>query len=196
LDLTAIILAGGAGSRLGNVKKALLDVGGKPMIERVLDALRPLVGDVIVVDNDQSLANLPHVRIVPDVETRAGPLTALYSGLSAARSALCVVVACDMPFLNARLLRWMVEQSADYDLVIPVVDGRLSPMHAICRRKTCLPEIARALARGEKRMTSYLAEVGVREVTEVELRALDPDSRSLFNVNTPDDLRSARRLAK
>jgi molybdopterin-guanine dinucleotide biosynthesis protein A len=195
-DVTAIVLAGGAGSRLGHVKKALLDVGGKPIIERVLDAVRPLVCDIIVADNDQSLAHLPGIRIAPDLRPRAGPLTALYSGLSAARSELCIVVASDMPFLNSALLTWMVEEARDYDAVVPVVDSRMEPMHAVCRTKACLTAVAAALRRGEKRMTSYLPNVRVRKVTQDTLRRIDPDLRSLFNVNTPADLLSARQMAR
>jgi molybdopterin-guanine dinucleotide biosynthesis protein A len=195
-DTTAIIFAGGLGTRLGNVKKALLDIGGVPIIDRVLAAVRPMSNDVIVVDNDDSLAYLPAVRVVPDTETRAGVLTALYSGLAATSSTLCIVVACDMPFLDARVLHWLVERAtADVDVVIPVVDGQMDPMHAVYRRERCLDAIGRALARGDKRMISYLGEVRVREVTEGELRALDPDLRSLFNINTPEDLDRARALA-
>jgi molybdopterin-guanine dinucleotide biosynthesis protein A len=194
-DIAAIVFAGGLGTRLGGVKKALLDVGGKPIVERVLDAVRSLGDEIIVVDNDDSLAHLPGVRIVPDAETRAGVLTALYSGLSAATSELCLVVACDMPFLSAQLLQWLVEQAKDFDVVIPVAGGQMDPMHAIYRRAPCLDAIGRALERGDKRMISYLGDVRVRQVEEAELRALDPELRSLFNVNTAEDLSWARELA-
>lgn len=194
-DLTTIIFAGGLGTRLGGVKKALLDVGGKPIVERVLEATRPLSRELIVVDNDDSLADLPEVRIVPDMETRAGVLTALYSGLSAASTELCLVVACDMPFLNPAVLRRLVELASEHDVVIPVAEGQMDPMHAVYRRVPCLTAIGRALERGDKRMISYLAEVRVREVGEAELRACDPDLRSLFNVNTPENLERARALA-
>jgi len=193
-ELSAIIFAGGMGTRLGGVKKALLEVGGAPVIQRVVDAVAPLADEVIVVDNDESLAHLG-LRIVPDVETRAGPLTALYSGLSAATTPLCLVVACDMPFLNPGLLQWLVKLASAVDVVMPVTEGQMDPMHAVYRREPCLDANDRALRRGEKRMISYLRDVRVREVAEPELRALDPDLRSFFNVNTPEDLELARRLA-
>ena len=193
-DVESIVIAGGLGTRLGAAKKALLDVGGRPIVERVLDAVRPLGGDVILVDNDDSLAYLDGVRIVPDTETRAGVLTALYSGLSAARSELCVVVACDMPFVSFDVLRWLLDLAPDCDVVIPVTGGFMDPMHAIYRRGPCLAAIGSALARGDKRMTSFLGDVCVREVSESELRAHDPELRSLFNVNTPEDLELARQI--
>jgi molybdopterin-guanine dinucleotide biosynthesis protein A len=195
-ELTTIIFAGGLGTRLGGVKKALLEVGGRSIVERTLDVVRPLSAALIVVDNDDSLAHLPGIRIVPDVEMRAGVLTALYSGLLAAETELCLVVACDMPFLNPALLRWLVEQAAGFDVVLPVVDGQMDPMHAVYRREACLGAIGRALARGEKRMISYLGDVRVRQVAEAELRQHDPELRSLFNVNTPESLEEARAMAR
>lgn len=195
VSLTTVIFAGGLGTRLGGVKKALLEVGGKPVIQRVIDAARPLSAEVVVVDNDDSLVHLPGIRIVPDVETRAGVLIALYSGLSEARTELCLAVACDMPFLNAELLQWLVGLAPHFDVVIPMVEGQMDPLHAVYRREPCRAAIGRALARGEKRMVSYLADVRVREVTEAELRRLDPDLRSLSNINTPEDLERARRAA-
>ena len=69
---------------------------------------------------------------------RAGVLTALYSGLSAATTELCMAVACDMPFLNTELLRWLVGQADGWDLVMPRIEGQMDPMHAVYRREPCL----------------------------------------------------------
>lgn len=194
-EVTPIVFAGGLGTRLGGVKKALLEVGGRPIIHRVLEAVGALGREVIIVDNDDSLASLPRTRIVPDVQTRAGVLTALYSGLSAATTPLCLVVACDMPFLNGPLLRWLLAQASGYDVVLPVVGGQMEPMHAVYRRQPCLEAVASALARHEKRMVSYLGDVRVRQVPESEMRPIDPGLRSFFNVNTLEDLEQARRWA-
>lgn len=193
--LTPIILAGGSGTRLGGVRKALLEVGGRPVIERVVDAVRPLGEEVVVVDNDECLASLPGVRVVLDREPRAGALAALGVGLAAARTELCLLVASDMPFLNGALLRWLVDLAPGFDAVVPMVEGRLEPMHAVYRRRTCLPSVRRALARREKRMTSFLTDVAVRTVPEHELRQLDPELRSFFNINLPEDLARARALS-
>jgi molybdenum cofactor guanylyltransferase len=194
-DVTAVIFAGGLGTRLGGVKKALLEVGGTPIIGRILDVVRPISTEIVVVDNDDALANLPGIRVVPDSETRAGVLVALHSGLTAARGDLCIALACDMPFVSRALLQWMLEQAGEHDVVIPKTEGQLDPLHAVYRRQPCLDAIGRALGRGEKRMISYFGDVRVREIGEAELRAIDPALRSLFNVNTPEDLALANGLA-
>lgn len=192
--MTIIVVAGGTGQRLGGVKKALLEVGGRPLIERVLEATRPLGNEVVVVDNDASLAHLQVVRIVPDLEPGGGALAGLYSGMLAAGNPLSLAVGCDMPFLSSGLLRRLVELAPEHDVVIPVAEGQLHTLHAVYRRETCLGPIAQALARNTRRMTSFLGEVRVREVEEAELRDIDPDLRSLFNVNTPEDLARARAM--
>jgi molybdopterin-guanine dinucleotide biosynthesis protein A len=122
-------------------------------------------------------------------------LVALASGLSAATSELCLVVGCDMPFLSQTLLRWLIELSPGFDVVMPVNEGFMDPMHAVYRREPVLAAVERALARGDKRLTSYLPDVRVREVGADELRARDPELRSFFNINTPEDLERARALA-
>jgi len=124
-------------------------------------------------------------------------LPALAAGLEAAEGELCLAVACDMPFVSRRLFEHMLEvqQRADADVVIPRTAGFLEPMHAVYRRLPTLDAIHTALQRGEQRMISYLSAVRVREVDEAEWRAVDPHGTAFFNVNTPEDLAEARRIA-
>ena len=68
-------------------------------------------------------------------------------------------------------------------------------MHAVYRRKPVLDAIRAALVRGDRRMISYFADVRVREVSDIEWRRADPSGTAFFNVNTPDDLEEARRMA-
>ena len=79
--VTPVVLAGGAGTRLGGVNKALLEIGGRRVIDRLLAALRPLGDEIVLVNNDGSLAGLAGTRLVADVEPGAGALMGLYSGL-------------------------------------------------------------------------------------------------------------------
>ena len=193
--VSGIVLAGGRGSRLGGVNKALLEVGGRTNVERVLAALGSLCREVVIVANDRELASLRGVRVVLDREPHAGVLPALAEGLASATGELAVVVACDMPFLSAALLDDLVRRAADVDVVIPIVEGRPEPMHAVYRRLACLDAIRAALAAGERRMISFLDRLRVDRVNEADLRALDPELRSFFNTNTPEDLALARALA-
>lgn len=194
--VTPIVLAGGRGTRLGGVNKALLEIGGRRVIDRLLDALRPLATDeIVVVNNDGSLVGLPGTRVVPDVDPGGGALVGLYSGLRAVRTPLATVTACDMPFVSTPLLRRLLALAADYDAVVPVLAEQPEPLHAVYRR-ACLPAIEAALAAGRKRVIAFFDRVRVRYVGEAELRAWDPDLRSFLNVNRPEDLAEAERLAR
>ena len=132
-----------------------------------------------------------------DPEPHAGVLPALAAGLAAASGGVCLTVACDMPFVSPTLFGYLLERlEADAaDVVIPRTADYLEPMHAVYRRAPVLAAIQAALARGERRMISYFSAVRVREVAEAEWRPLDPSGRAFFNVNTPEDLAEAQRLA-
>jgi molybdenum cofactor guanylyltransferase len=195
---SALIFAGGHATRLGGVDKARLSVGGQTIVERVIDALAPLVDECLALTNDRSLADHSRLKLVPDADPHAGVLPALAGGLQAATGELCLVAACDMPFASRPVFELLLEVQAatDADVVIPRAHDRLQPMHAVYRRAPVLSAVGDALARGERRMTGYLTALRVTEVSGDALRAVDPELRAFFNLNTPDDLVEAERLAR
>jgi molybdopterin-guanine dinucleotide biosynthesis protein A len=192
-DVTAIILAGGRASRLGGVDKAALEIGGETVLDRVLKALGNMAGPVLAIVNDDRLDADTRLTVIHDPEPHAGVLPALLAALDAATTPLAVLVACDMPFLDAGLLAHLVDRAAQCDAVIPLVDGRPEPMHAVYRVEPCRAAIRDALARDQRRMISFLDQVRTCRVEEGDLRQFDPELRSFFNVNTPEDLDAARR---
>ncbi len=191
---SAIVLAGGKASRLGGSDKAALEVGGKPIFQRVLDALRPVADQIVVVGHLAQALDTPGVERADDVMAGGGTLVAIYSGLLAARNDVALVVGCDMPFLATSLLRRIAELSEGHDVAVPRVGSHLEALHAVYRR-TCLPVMADAVRRGQLKIIDFYPQVAVRVVEEQELRAYDPDLSSFFNVNTPADLQRARSLA-
>ncbi len=195
-EATAIVLAGGMSRRLGR-NKALEAVGGRPLILRVLDRLSAVSGRAVAVVNDEQRASdlgLPSwVRPVVDEYPDTGSLGGIYTGLANLETEWGFVVACDMPFLNTGLLRLILSQREDSDVVIPVLDGRPEPTHA-AYSKVCLPHIRRKLASGKLKITGFFDSVRVKYVEEPEVLALDPDLLSFFNVNTQKDLDRAHEL--
>lgn len=193
--VTGIILAGGKGSRLGGADKARLEIGGISTLDRVRGALSELVRETILVVNEDRPVDASAVRFLRDPRPHGGVLPALHAALEAANEPICLLVACDMPFICTALLSWLLRQAEGQDVVIPLVGGQLQPMHAVYRRDTCRAAIETALSRGDRRMISFLDGLHVRRIEETEVRQLDPDLRSFFNINTTDDLSEARRLA-
>jgi molybdopterin-guanine dinucleotide biosynthesis protein A len=190
--VSAIILAGGQSTRLGR-DKSLLPLDGEPLLAHVVHRLSLLSDDRIVVTNDparyESLA-LP-ARLVPDERPGVGALMGLYSGLKAAHHPYALVVACDMPFLNLSLLRYMASLIEGYDVVVPHLDGYFEPLYAIYS-KACLPAIERVLAQGRRQIIAFFDQVRVRRVAESEIDRFDPAHASFLNVNTPEDWAYAR----
>ena len=193
--LTVTILAGGRGSRLGGVDKAALDLNGRPLLEHVLAAVSPLAREILVVANDDRLASDPRLTVIRDPEPHAGVLPALLAALDTASSELMLLVACDMPFLDRALIETLVRLAEQQDVVMPNVEGREQPMHAIYRVAACRAAVRAALEQGRRRMIAFLDDVRTLTVEEPDLRRLDPELRSFFNVNTPDDLALARQIA-
>jgi molybdopterin-guanine dinucleotide biosynthesis protein A len=192
--VSAIVLAGGESRRLGQ-DKCMLPIEGRPLLARTLALLASVADDLLVVSNDPARPldlGFP-VRLVPDEERGVGALMGLYSGLKAARNDRAVAVACDMPFLNLPLLRYMVGLAADYDVVLPRLGDLAEPLHAVYG-KGCLGPMERHLAQGRRRIVVFFDEVRVRYVEQAEIDRYDPRHLSFLNVNTPEDWRRVQSL--
>jgi molybdopterin-guanine dinucleotide biosynthesis protein A len=196
---SGLIFLGGRATRLDGANKALLDVGGNTILGRILQALETLVSERILLVNDAPgpWTQVHQIKVVYDPRPHAGVLPALAAGLDAATGDVCLAVACDMPFVSGPLFAHLLEvqRRENADVVIPRSSGFVEPMHAVYRRQPVLKAIQSALERGEQRMISYFADVRVVEVGEDEWREVDPSGLAFFNVNTPEDLEEARRIA-
>jgi molybdopterin-guanine dinucleotide biosynthesis protein A len=164
----------------------------------VLDVLRLLVSDVVVVTRGRSLPEAEllarlDLPVVADVYPGVGTLGGLHAGLSAIDSEYGLVVGCDMPFLNAPLLRYMISLARDHDIVMPRVGQYFEPLHAIYARR-CVPALEHSILTGRRRILHALGDMRIRYIEEPELDRYDPDRLSFFNVNTPEDLERARSL--
>src|SRR5215217_6510970 len=146
---SAIVLAGGRSSRMGR-PKALLPFDGEPLIAHVVDTLRALVEEVIVVAAPgQELPPLP-VTLVYDEVAYQGPVGGICYGLAASKGEVSFVTSCDSVFLDQRLIRYILTQIADHDVVVPRWEGRFQPLHAAYRR-TVQQHLEAQLARGDFR---------------------------------------------
>jgi len=198
LEITAVVLAGGHSSRLGVDKARLKLEGTKTLLENVVERMQHLSADVVVVSNE--MTEVAGTRCVKDALPDGGPLGGLYSGLLAARFVHCFVVACDMPFLNQRLLRYMAEQSRDYDVLVPrldeeLLDFSLHPLHAIYAKR-CLPVIEQVFASGSRTIRDIYPMVKTVYLKKDDIARFDHDEFSFFNINTPHDLAQAKMLLK
>jgi molybdopterin-guanine dinucleotide biosynthesis protein A len=190
--VTLAIQAGGQSRRMGR-DKGLVRLGGRPLVAHLLERLSGLADDVIVTTNDPEAYTFLGVRLVSDPVPGAGALAGLATALEAASGDRTLVVACDMPFVRLPLASHLLALASDHDAVVPRLAGEFEPLLAVYGR-ACLPAIQSCLASGQHRVISFFPEVRLRPVEDDELRLLDPDGRSFFNVNTPEDLLEAERM--
>ena len=191
--MATIILAGGLSTRMG-LDKALLAAGDCTMIQSLVTRFAREMGPVIVVLRPDQKLVTENASTVYDLHRGVGPLGGLYAGLLASHEDGNFVLACDMPFANPELANYILSQLADHDAVVPMPARGPEPLHA-AYRKSCLPIVESSIAAGRLRMRDVLDRLDVIHISEGELRKRDPELRSFFNVNTPEDYEEAVRLA-
>ena len=182
---------------------ASLTEGGPPLLQLVLDAVRVVADDILVIGDDRQIQTSFPFRTVPDVIPGAAALGGIHAAVVTAKYEHCLVVACDMPFLNGDLLEYMATRSRNYDVLIPVLSGesRQRPdgliyqtLHAIYSRSV-VPAIEREIAAHRLKVIGFFSDVRVRTIGPETIGRLDPNLRSFFNANTPETLALARRIA-
>ena len=191
-NVTGVILAGGKSIRYGR-NKALVEVDGTRLIERVISVMRPLFEDLIIITNTPYEYDYLQLPMHGDLIKGLGPLGGVYTGLEAISSESGFFVACDMPFLQSDLIRHMVEIKGDFDAVIPKVDWKIEPLHAIYSRN-CLPAIKRLIDAQGYQIIKFFDNVRVRYMEEREIRSFDLELKSFLNVNSPEELKEANKL--
>ncbi len=190
-EVTGVVLAGGQSRRMGR-NKALMQLGGERLVDRVVRTLREVCAELLMVTNNPEVYADTGIRMVGDVWPDKGSLGGIYSGLYHATTPYCLVVACDMPFLQAASLRYLIESIGDHDVVMPDVSGEQQPLHAIYAR-TCLEPIRRRLEADRLRIVGFLPDVRVRTITAEELHPFDPELLAFQNLNTPEEFEAAAR---
>jgi len=186
-DCTAIIMAGGDSQRMG-MDKANLLLDGKALLQSVIATMRQLFPQVIVsVRRPRAGIDLSQVcDEVPD----GGPLAGLAASLGQISTPWAFMVACDMPFVVPELVELLAGYRARHQAVVPVVHGHPQPLVAFYAA-SCLAPLRASLAAQQKSLRGALRQLDVRYVDEAEMLAVDPQLRSFFDLDTPQDVEAA-----
>jgi molybdopterin-guanine dinucleotide biosynthesis protein A len=188
-----VIQAGGKSARMGGQPKALLELGGRRIIDRVVDVVRAVADDLLIVTNTPELYAGLGLPMVADVFPDHGSLGGIYSGLKAAPGEAAFTVACDMPFLLPDVARLVTSRADRADVVLPRVGGQLETLHA-CYAKSCLAPMERRLRAGQLKIIGFFGDVRVLEIAEAEVARFRAPELVFMNVNTPEELARARAL--
>lgn len=193
-DVTGVLLAGGKSTRMGQDKR-FLPIGGRALLERGLYTLHSLLQHVCIVIAQDSPFLTANVPVLRDVVSHCGSLGGLYTGLREASTPHIFVAACDMPFLNVNLIRYMIGLKEQADIVVASWNNRIQPTHAVYSKR-CMPILEDMIRRRKMKIQAAFQHpsLSVRFMTENEVRQIDPEGRSFLNINNPADLEAARLL--
>ena len=199
LSLTAIILAGGKSSRVGlNKSKDQIRFAGRLLIDWVISKLTSLDNlkeeNIIIVGPKEKYPRFK--RVVQDIFPQKGPLGGIFSGLKASNSQYNLVVACDMPFLEVKLLKYMREEIDSNDIIIPRYNrGYIEPLCAIYSKK-CLEVMEKNIQSGILSVRKIFPYLKIKYIEEEEVKKFDPKFYSFFNVNFKSDFKKAEEFIR
>jgi len=200
LSVRGAVLAGGAARRYGGRPKGLVELGGRRILDRVVDVLQGVTGELpLLVANAPDAATWRRdLRTIPDVRPGAGSLGGIYTAVVSGPGPV-VCVAWDMPFVSADLLRALVAGGSGYDAFLPESEpprhpgrgsGALEPLCAVYA-PACGPAIERQIERGDLKAVGFHAAVKVGTLPLERVRQFGDPDVLFFNVNTPEDLQRA-----
>ena len=192
---TGVVLAGGSSARFDGNAKGLLTLGGRRVVDRVLDALASATDELLLIANDSAVrACVSGVLVRADVRRERGSLVGVHSALTYCADA-ALVVGWDMPFLSSKLLLALRNRGEAADTaVIPEGPRGVEPLCAYYP-KHCLSVVERQLASGEMRLSAFVDALDDAVILSLdEVRRFDEPERLFANLNTPEDFRAAQSL--
>jgi len=184
--MVAVILAGGENKRFP-VNKCLLKIDGRRVIERNIELLSKYFKRIIISTNNPELYFRYRLQLVGDVLNIRGPMTGIYSVLNLPDVSSVFVFACDMPFINGYLVKYMLDRwSEEYDVMVPVFNGVPQPLHGIYS-KTIAESMEMCLKTCERSLCRFIMDKKVYYINEEVVKSIDLDGKAFININTLED---------
>jgi len=185
-DTKCCIIAGGLSGRFGS-DKSLHVFEGKPMIKHVYDAVKPVFEQIYIIASGGEKFSFLDAEIIPDIIPGLGPIGGIYTAVETLDLERVFVFPCDMPFLNTGFIRYMAEIPDYYDIIVPQIDGRYQPLHAIYSKR-CADGIKRQIDLKDYRMSGFYDGYNIRPVIEEEIGFYDDPFKMFKNINFRGDL--------
>lgn len=189
--LTALILCGGKSTRMGR-PKAFLPYRGTLMINHIINLIRQLFTEVILVTNEPELFDGFAIDIVKDILPHRGPLGGILSGLLIANNDHSFVTACDMPFISREVIEGMVKEHEGNDVLVLKHDQGIEPLIGIYSKK-CIKALEESLFVGQTNLNNFVSTLNA-EIFFYPVSPTANGTKSLppyFNIDTPQDYAAA-----
>ncbi|MGD9972325.1 MAG: molybdenum cofactor guanylyltransferase [Desulfatirhabdiaceae bacterium] len=193
-DCTGVILAGGLGTRLNGREKALIQIGGRPIIDYIYQVFSSLFNDVILITNQPQRYLDWDLCIASDLYPIRSSLTGIHAGLFYSSTPYCFFSACDVPFIQADLIKIILERMDNrFDAVMPETRYGLEPLCAVYARAS-LPRIEQALSLRYYKIQRIFKSHRIGRVPEAVIRSVDANLKCFYNINTPEDIEQAEQI--
>lgn len=186
-DCTGIILAGGENIRMP-VLKAFIKVNGEKIIEKNLNTLKNIFKETAIVTNQPDIYFYLGVPMYGDVYDIRGPMTGIFTSLLNAPTEWVFTSACDMPFINGKLICYMASKRDGYDAVVPVFKGKREPLFSFYSKRL-LRDMEDSINADKTGLSAFLSNKKVKYVTTREIKKIDSRGESFVNLNTPEDVK-------
>lgn len=187
---SAIVLVGGEARRADGREKYFFSYDGTTFIERLLNTLRPVVDEIVVVARNKEqcarFAGFSSIRCTTDIRQGIGPVGGLHAGVLAATGDLLFVSACDMPCVHAGVVDYLFNAIDDYEAVIPSWNSdMLEPLHAVYRRESLLSYLA---SHQSLSLRTMIRSLNAFYLPVDDLRSIDPSLMTFTNINKLEEL--------
>lgn len=192
-DISAAILAGGEGRRMGKTDKSCLKISGEKLVGRIIRSLEGLFAETFVITRTPENHPDLNTRLVDDIFDSRSSLTGIHSALYHARTDHVFITACDSPFIRKELIAELLSQvEPKDDVVIPVhPDGFYEPLCAVYSKR-CLPFIEENIKKNIFQIIRFFPQVKMKTVDTGLLAKNDQELTTFVNINTPEELRRIR----
>ena len=196
-----LILTGGIGRRMEFVEKSLIPFKNQTIIEYMINSLKAEFDEIIISVRDktqkESLASLltnENAIIVEDYYQNVGPLAGILEGFKISKSEYIFVTACDMPFINRKVVKFLFECAKGHDIALPRWNNKkIEPLHAVYKRKSMILEIENAIKIKETKIFAPISKLNsIFFVDMKKIQKIDENLLTFTNINTLKDLKKLK----
>jgi len=192
MQATGIILAGGKSSRMGE-DKGLVLLNGKPMIQYVIEALKEVVSDIIIISNNASY-NKFCVPVYSDLIKDKGPVGGIYTGLYHSTTELNFCISCDVPMISSDFIFWLLNKSGNASITLPMYKDKIQQMIGVYSKQV-LSNFKESTEKEHLKLSQVNKDMAC-EIIDIEKEYANFDELIFSNINTKNELISIAHESK
>ena len=192
-DITGVILSGGRSSRMG-VNKSFLKLGNQTIIERIVDLMKSIFSEVIIITNTTDEYKFLNLHLYEDIYKWKGPLAGIHSALVHSKTDKVFVISCDVPLMSREMIEYIINHKSDKPIVFCEAAGYHQPLVGVYSKKI-FDELGLFLLENESNDKSFHKFLKNIDAEIIHPEKLDFYKDELFfNVNRPEDFEQIKKL--